>query len=263
MTEQQSIIIRNYIFENYVLRSDGILMYKSTKIHIPPKELDVFMLLLEASGQLVTKESIFSKVWREHAASDESLTRCIYVLRQLLCENKKNRYIETIYGKGYRFKPEVSVVTHPVPIWDNQPLAVFPFRTNSEINETLLHHQLIQNLSRQQGLHVNVMPAVVTQDCKCFTAINALINQLHPEYYITGKIITEGSLHRFFIETIHASTHKLIDNQSMDILLNTGLPNYATGVINVLTEKIIHIVSNKLSTVSEQYNGYYESVFFD
>ncbi|WP_320410101.1 winged helix-turn-helix domain-containing protein [Candidatus Williamhamiltonella defendens] len=35
--------------------------------------------------------------------SEESLTRCIYVLRHLLHENKNNRYIDTVYRKGYRF----------------------------------------------------------------------------------------------------------------------------------------------------------------
>jgi len=56
------------------------------------------------------------------------LARCIYVLRKILQKNKDNRYIDVVYGKGYRF---IRLVTRLLP--ENKKksknmLAILPFK---------------------------------------------------------------------------------------------------------------------------------------
>ncbi|HHU7851708.1 TPA: winged helix-turn-helix domain-containing protein, partial [Escherichia coli] len=68
---------QQYIFGDFVLKNNGILLFKNKEYHIPPKELGVIILLLNADGEIVSKEEIIDKVWSASVASDESLTRCI------------------------------------------------------------------------------------------------------------------------------------------------------------------------------------------
>ncbi|CAI1684410.1 Transcriptional activator CadC [Serratia fonticola] len=92
-----------YEFGDYVLTDDGQLSYKNESVEIPPKELALLYVLLNANGALLSKDEIIEKVWYGASISDESLTRCIYGLRRILGINK--HYIRTFYGRGYRFSP--------------------------------------------------------------------------------------------------------------------------------------------------------------
>lgn len=117
--------------------------YSKTKNIIFSKELGVIILLLNADGEIVSKEEIIDKVWSASVASDESLTRCIYALRKLLHENKQCKYIETVYGRGYRFTVPIVIVTDNEPVKSTTTLAVFPFRTEGSINVLKLHYELV------------------------------------------------------------------------------------------------------------------------
>ena len=68
------------------------------------KAFSVLRYLVEHPGQLVSKEALFRAVWPEVVVGDAALTVCIRELRQVLGDNAKTpQYIETIYGRGYRF----------------------------------------------------------------------------------------------------------------------------------------------------------------
>ncbi len=100
-----------FVFGQWILQSDGNLVTRGRGIHLPPKELQVLRLLLGSAGGLVTKDRLLDTVWPGMDAAEESLTRCIYVLRKLLEESKG--YIATVYGKGYRFTAPVASFRHP------------------------------------------------------------------------------------------------------------------------------------------------------
>lgn len=73
---------QQYIFGDFVLKNNGILLFKNKEYHIPPKELGVIILLLNADGEIVSKEEIIDKVWSASVASDESLTRMYLCIAQ-------------------------------------------------------------------------------------------------------------------------------------------------------------------------------------
>nr|WP_314528976.1 winged helix-turn-helix domain-containing protein [uncultured Pseudomonas sp.] len=91
----------SFVFDQWQLHSDGTLMHRGKVVHVPPKELCVLRLLLGSAGRVVSKDLLLGAVWPETDAAEESLTRCIYVLRKLLKENRD--FIATVYGQGYRF----------------------------------------------------------------------------------------------------------------------------------------------------------------
>ncbi|WP_229751149.1 winged helix-turn-helix domain-containing protein [Undibacterium terreum] len=86
---------------------DGYVYLGQEILALPPKEQAVLHLLLSSSPSVVSKDSFAERVWPEHGMSDESLTRCIHRLRQILRdigEPAKDIRIESSYGRGYRLE---------------------------------------------------------------------------------------------------------------------------------------------------------------
>jgi len=79
--------------------SHGDLYSKSNEhhLHLQKKVSSVFQCLAHAKGDIVTREEIFNQVWPNQITSDDSLNRCISVLRQ----NLKN------------FNQQLTIKTHP------------------------------------------------------------------------------------------------------------------------------------------------------
>lgn len=101
---------KKFVFDDFILNMDGSLLRSEKKVNIPPKEYAVLVILLEAAGEIVSKNTLLDQVWGDAEVNEESLTRCIYALRRILSEDKEHRYIETLYGQGYRFNRPVVVV---------------------------------------------------------------------------------------------------------------------------------------------------------
>lgn len=234
-----------FVFNDFILRNDGVLMSKNTEIHVPPKELEVLIMLLSAGGKIVSKEDIFNKVWNQNAASDESLTRCIYALRRILSEDKKNRYIETIYSKGYRFRCQVAIVSEEEQSSSVTSIAIFPFPTQSFYDESILHHKLVHGLSRYSCFGLNIFPASVTQQCHDFVSINDFIRQVNPDYYLTGKIVSHSQSNKLFIEFVRASDHLLIEHQTIDFVNDIALSSLIPKIVNVIISKVPGFMLNE------------------
>jgi len=71
--------------------------------HLQPIEMKVFLLLLEARGDVVTRDELFASVWGGVFVGDESLNRAIARVRKVLTETALGDLdIETIPRTGYR-----------------------------------------------------------------------------------------------------------------------------------------------------------------
>jgi DNA-binding winged helix-turn-helix (wHTH) protein/tetratricopeptide (TPR) repeat protein len=102
------LLDRPFEFGSHRLDEEGRLFRHGQRIHLPPKETAVLVLLVQRAGQTLTKGEIFDAVWPEAAPADESLARCIYALRVAMGdEGKPRRYIETVHGRGYRLVASV------------------------------------------------------------------------------------------------------------------------------------------------------------
>lgn len=234
-----------FLFGDFILRSDGILLHQKNELHLPPKELEVLFLLLRARGKIVTKEEVFDKIWCKNAASDESLTRCIYVLRRILREDRQHRHIETVYGKGYRFKTPVEVVSKDEKINITTSVAIFPFKTQSVIDESFLHHGLIQGLAKYSYLGLNVFPATITSKCREFNTINELVKSLSPEYYLTGEVTSHNNSLKLLIELVHSKDHTLTAHQIITFDKKPNISTILTKVITLFVHKIPQLQLNK------------------
>ena len=85
------------------LANEGVWRGQET-CKLTRKAFAVLRYLMEHAGQLVSKETLFAAVWPEVVVGDAALTVCIRELRQVLGDDPKTpQYIETVYGRGYRF----------------------------------------------------------------------------------------------------------------------------------------------------------------
>ena len=95
------------------LRS-GKLFRGDRPVKIQPQPLRVLAVLLESAGEIVSRESLRSRVWGDatFVEFDQGLNYCIRQIRIALRDGaSKPLYIETLPKQGYRFIAPVTLVT--------------------------------------------------------------------------------------------------------------------------------------------------------
>jgi TolB-like protein/DNA-binding winged helix-turn-helix (wHTH) protein/Tfp pilus assembly protein PilF len=106
------------------LRS-GRLKNQGAKIRLQEQPFRVLAALLEASGEVVTREELRSRLWPADTFVDfdHRLAACISKLRDALKDSAENpRFVETVGRRGYRFMVPVEPVAPPVGGQFTQPV---------------------------------------------------------------------------------------------------------------------------------------------
>src|SRR5947208_8353568 len=83
---------------------------KGRRLRLSGQALDLLSLLVERSGELITREEIKGRLWPDsNVELEHSVDVLINRLRSVLGDSGKSpRYIETVPRKGYRFLGPVS-----------------------------------------------------------------------------------------------------------------------------------------------------------
>ncbi len=96
--------MRIYKFGDFVLNTFERSVVKNGKhINLTTKTFDVLQLLVERSGAIVTKDEMLGSVWDGRFVEESNLPVQVARLRRALDQTKTRRFIETVYGIGYRF----------------------------------------------------------------------------------------------------------------------------------------------------------------
>jgi DNA-binding winged helix-turn-helix (wHTH) protein len=75
----------------------------SGSIDVEPRVMQVLVVLAEAAGQVVTRESLFNRCWGSVYVGDDSLNRAIAAVRRALADvGAEGLEVETIPRTGYR-----------------------------------------------------------------------------------------------------------------------------------------------------------------
>lgn len=76
------------------------------KINLTPTEFSIFSLLAESENKVITTKQLFEKIWQEPYYPSSSATIMVHIrhLREKLGETPKQKYIETIWGVGYKIE---------------------------------------------------------------------------------------------------------------------------------------------------------------
>lgn len=78
-------------------------------VELTAKEFDLLCFLASHKGQVFTKKQIYRQVWNEEYAFDDSniMSFMSKLRKKLEKESGSPEYIQTVWGVGYRFNPEV------------------------------------------------------------------------------------------------------------------------------------------------------------
>ena len=104
------------------------LLHGGEVIKLTLKQFELVLALIENAGDVVSKEVLFEKVWKDVAVADETLTRNISWLRQKLGDGE---FIETVPKRGYRFAAQVKAIDQPEIFVEEKTL------TRVRVEETL------------------------------------------------------------------------------------------------------------------------------
>ncbi len=76
------------------------------KINLTPTEFSILSLLAESENKVITTKQLFEKIWQEPYYPSSSATIMVHIrhLREKLGETPKQKYIETIWGVGYKIE---------------------------------------------------------------------------------------------------------------------------------------------------------------
>lgn len=77
-----------------------------TKLSLTPTEFAILYLLAENNSKVITTKQLFEEVWHEpyYPSSSSAIMVHIRHLREKLGETEKNKYINTVWGVGYKIE---------------------------------------------------------------------------------------------------------------------------------------------------------------
>jgi DNA-binding winged helix-turn-helix (wHTH) protein len=103
-----------YKFRNCLLNTfERRLIRDGKPLELTPRTFDVLQLLTEKSGEIVSKDEMLGKIWKGTLVEESNLPVHISKLRRLLRTTEAERFIQTVYGIGYRF------ISHVIPVSEN------------------------------------------------------------------------------------------------------------------------------------------------
>src|SRR5690606_4412743 len=93
--------------------SERLLLRSGKRVPLADKAFQTLCILVRRSGELVGKDELISEVWADAIVEENNLDQKISMLRQALGEHRgkgKEKFIETVRGRGYRFLPDVRAI---------------------------------------------------------------------------------------------------------------------------------------------------------
>src|ERR1700761_1299952 len=91
------------------------LRRSNRRVQLAARPMELLLLLVSRRGQLVSREEIAKTMWPGLEVEDleARINTAVAQIRAALGEDgSKPRYVETVFGKGYRFVGTVETVDH-------------------------------------------------------------------------------------------------------------------------------------------------------
>ena len=103
----------SFCFGDFVLdRTEKLLTRGGRPISLPPKALQLLLVLVENRGRIVEKDALMERVWADTFVEEGNLAYTVRMLRKALHDDAgKPKFIDTVPRRGYRFIGEVSDAT--------------------------------------------------------------------------------------------------------------------------------------------------------
>ena len=99
-----------------LLPTRRLLLEGNEPVHLGSRALDLLIALIERPGEVVGKSELIARVWPHAFVVEGNLKLHIAALRCALADGQAgNRYISTVFGRGYCFVAPVTRSVRPSP----------------------------------------------------------------------------------------------------------------------------------------------------
>jgi DNA-binding winged helix-turn-helix (wHTH) protein len=104
---------RAYEFAGFCFDASIGLSRSGREIPIAPTPMRVLAALLEAQGRFLSRDDVVRAGWSGGPVSDDSVSRCVYLMRRALAHPDGLGIVETAYGRGFRIAVPMRRVDGP------------------------------------------------------------------------------------------------------------------------------------------------------
>jgi DNA-binding winged helix-turn-helix (wHTH) protein/TolB-like protein/Tfp pilus assembly protein PilF len=102
-----------YQFGKFTLDPREKTLFSDGKaLHLPAKEFETLLLLVQNNGKALSKEQMIRLIWQDSFVEEGNLAKQISRLRKIFNANGEN-LIETIPKHGYRFSADINQIYQP------------------------------------------------------------------------------------------------------------------------------------------------------
>ncbi|MGQ0541600.1 MAG: winged helix-turn-helix domain-containing protein [Blastocatellia bacterium] len=99
-----------YEFGKFLLDpKEKTLFADGEKTHLPAREFETLLLLVENNGRALSKEEMMSAIWQDAFVEESNLAKQISRLRKIFNTNGE-QFIETLPKHGYRFSADLRLI---------------------------------------------------------------------------------------------------------------------------------------------------------
>jgi pimeloyl-ACP methyl ester carboxylesterase/DNA-binding winged helix-turn-helix (wHTH) protein len=146
---------RFYVFGVFRIDATERVLYGDKGVvSLTPKVFDTLLILVENSGHVLSKDELMEKVWPDSFVEENNLAQNISALRKALGEEGgRQKYIETVPKRGYRFIADVR------EDWEDEADLIIRERTRTRI---VIEEEMSETPSdRASPLELQRAPAVI------------------------------------------------------------------------------------------------------
>ena len=97
-----------YEFGDFRLDSESPSLWRDERlVSLPPKALEMLLLLVRRRDSIVSREELLNTVWPDTFVEEGNINYTVSLLRKTLDKDDKGRFIQTVPKRGYRFVADV------------------------------------------------------------------------------------------------------------------------------------------------------------
>ncbi len=246
--------------------SSGRLYKRGLRVGLREKSFQVLALLLEHPGEVVTREELQRRLWREEVFVDfdNNLNTAIGRLREALGDSaERPRFIETLPKRGYRFIAPVEPCGRPA----EPRLAVLIFENlNHDPEQDYfaegMSDALITELGTIRGLRVISRQSVLRfKDTK--KSLPEIARELNVDAFVEGCALHSGNRVRVSAQLVRADPEQHLWAQSYECEMSDALAvqgriahRVAEAVEAALTPKDVARLARPRSVNSQAHLAY-------
>lgn len=228
-----SVVIR---FDDFELDTARFELRKAGKhIALEPQAFDLLVLLARNHRRTVTKEDIFTAIWRDRVVSDAALSSQIKAVRRALGDDGvSQRIISTVHGRGFRFlagvedgaaietaadAPDASAA--PTAVAKRPSVAVLPLSNlNRDPDEDYFADGITEDVTTALSKH-RWLTVVARNPAFAFRnspdSIRTIGEKLNAEYLVTGSVRKAGTRFRITVQVVDSSTERSVWSERFDL----------------------------------------------